>query len=344
MEESINLNVTSLRRFGHDGRAEWSFPEGEGLLLARVTGQQKDLYRVVSEHGFHDARISGQFRFTSREASDYPAVGDWILAEGTGDSLLIRRVLPRKSVLGRKSAGLTAETQIMAANLDAVFLCMSMNENFNLRRLERYLTVAWSSGATPLVLLTKSDLVPDPERWIAMAASVAVGADVLACSELTEGGFRELERFLLPGKTYAFIGSSGVGKSTLVNYLLGSSVLETNAVGKDDKGRHTTTARELFLTPSGAIVIDTPGMRELQIDSADFGTSFSDIETLAEGCRFTDCTHTKEPSCAVLEAVAEGQIPFERLQNYRKMKKEEAYQEERARTLALRFDRLTRRK
>lgn len=338
------MNVTSLRRFGHDGRAEWTFPEGEGLFPARVTGQQKDLYRVVSEFGFHDARIAGQFRFASREASDFPAVGDWVLAEGTGESLLIRRVLPRKSVLGRKSAGLTAETQIIAANLDAVFLCMSMNENFNLRRLERYLAVAWSSGATPVVLLTKSDLVADPERWIALAASVAVGAEVLACSEWKEGGTRELERFLLPGRTYAFIGSSGVGKSTLINHLLGESVLETRAVGKDDKGRHTTTARELFLTPSGAVVIDTPGMRELQIDSADFGTSFSDIETLAEGCRFTDCTHTKEPSCAVLEAVRDGHIPIERLQNYRKMKKEEAYQEERARYLAMRVDHMTRRK
>ncbi len=338
------MNVTSLRRFGHDGRAEWTFPNEEGLLVARITEQQKDLYRVVSEQGFHDARIAGQFRFASREAADFPAVGDWVLAEGTGEALLIRRVLPRKSVLGRKSAGLTSETQIIAANLDGVFLCMSMNENFNLRRLERYLSVAWASGAVPFVLLTKSDLVPDPSRWEAMAASVAVGAEVLACSDETPEGFGELDRRLLPGRTYAFIGSSGVGKSTIVNHLLGESVLETRSVGKDDKGRHTTTARELFLTPSGAIVIDTPGMRELQIDGADFGASFSDIETLAESCRFTDCTHTKEPSCKVLEAVRDGQIPAGRLQNYRKMKKEEAYQEERARYLAMRADHAMRRK
>lgn len=338
------MNSSSLRRFGFDGRAEWAFPTGEGLFAARVTEQQKDLYRVVSEQGFHDARIAGQFRFAARGAADFPAVGDFVLAEGEGESLLIRAVLPRKSVLERKTAGLTSESQIIAANLDGVFICMSMNENFNLRRLERYLSVAWSSGALPFVLLTKSDLVPDPSRWEALAASSAVGAEVLSCSDETPDGFSELEERLIPGKTYAFIGSSGVGKSTIVNYLMGESVLETKSVGKDDKGRHTTTARELFLTPSGAIVIDTPGMRELQIDNADFGASFSDIESLASGCRFSDCSHTREPACAVLQAVRDGRLPSERLENFRKMQKEQAYQEQRARVLALRADRSIRRK
>lgn len=324
------MNIEYLRKFGFDGSAEWNPSEHDGFFPARVTEQQKDLYHVVSPTGFHPARVTGKFQFAARTPMDFPAVGDWVLVEHSQEYAMIHRLLPRKGVLERKTAGSKSDGQIIASNLDQIFICMSMNENFNLRRLERYLAIAWSSGAIPCVVLTKCDLTEEASWYVTQTATAAIGVEILVTTDLTEDGFEELDRRLQSGKTYAFIGSSGVGKSTIVNHLMGTTVMETNAVGNEDKGRHTTTARELFLTPSGAIVIDTPGMREIQLDSADFSTSFADIESLSVLCKFSDCTHTSEPHCAVKDAVEEGTIPFERLRNYRKMLKEQAYQEQRA--------------
>jgi ribosome biogenesis GTPase len=337
------LNIESLRRFGFDERAAFGLSDTDGLFPARIAEQQKDLYHVVSEFGLQTARVTGKFQYSAQRTVDFPAVGDWVLIEPHPDLALIHRVLPRKSVLERKIAGMTSEGQIIASNLDVIFLCMSMNENFNLRRLERYLAMAWSSGAIPCVVLTKSDLTEDPRRYLRGTMEVAIGADVLVCSDLAEDGYSELDRYLKAGRTYAFIGSSGVGKSTMVNHLMAEEVMETRAVREDDKGRHTTTSRQMFLTPSGAIVIDTPGMREIQLDSADLSQSFSDIEELGRECKFSDCTHTSEPHCAVLRAVEEGSLPFERLKNFRKLQRELAYQEQRAKYAAIEASRWNKR-
>jgi len=329
------LNIEPLRRFGFDERAGFALSGSDGLFPARVAEQQKDLYHVVSEFGLLTARVTGKFQYCAQGPIDFPAVGDWVLVEPHENTAMIHRVLPRRSVLERKSAGTTSDGQIIASNIDVIFICMSMNENFNLRRLERYLAMAWSSGAMPCVVLTKSDLTEDHRRFFRETSATAIGVDILECSDVAAEGYAELDHYLKPGKTYAFIGSSGVGKSTIVNHLMAENVMETRAVGQEDKGRHTTTARELFLTPLGAIVIDTPGMREIQLENADFSQSFSDIDELAKQCKFSDCTHTSEPHCAVKLAVEEGTIPFERLRNFRKMQRELAYQEQRAKYAAI---------
>jgi len=328
MEEMMNQH--EMPPGYHDGIGQ-AMAQYAGLASARVTGQERDLYAIVSEQGTHPARVAGKMMHEATGPCDFPAVGDWVAADFTGDLAVIHAVLPRKSVLERKSAGLTSAGQILAANVDTVFICMSLNENYNLRRLERYLTVVWASGATPCVVLTKADLAEDTASAELEVGSVAPGVDILFATDRGQGGYAQIDARLEPGRTYAFIGSSGVGKSTIVNHLMETSVMATSDVGKDDKGRHTTTSRELFVTPSGAIVIDTPGMRELQIDAADFETAFADIEELAAGCKFNDCTHTSEPHCAVKDAIREGRLPAERMENYAKMLKEVAHQERKAR-------------
>jgi len=324
------LNNVLLRQFGLDERTKAAASTYDGLFLARVTEQQKDLYHVVSEDGFHMAKVTGKFMHQTTNPVDYPSVGDWVMVDGIGDCSMIHHVLPRKSIVERKSAGNTSMGQIVATNIDVQFICMSMNENYNIRRLERYLSMAWSSGATPCILLTKSDLTNDHARFLSQTESIAIGVDVIRCSEIEENGYEDIMNYLQPGKTYAFIGSSGVGKSTIVNHLMLAEIMKTATTGSMDKGHHTTTARQLFLTPQGYVVIDTPGMREIQLDSADFSLSFSDIEDLSHHCKFKDCTHHQEPKCAVKEAIDKGELPIERLMNYFKMEKELKYQENRA--------------
>lgn len=333
------MNWETLRTFGYEGAAEPAPSENERLFPARVVEQQKDGYRIISPAGLLPARVSGKFSFTAQRTTDFPAVGDWVLVDIANDSAIIRRVMPRRGALERKSAGLTSASQIIAANLDGIFLCMSVNENFNLRRLERYLAVAWSSGAVPCVILTKSDLTDDCARVLEQTQNVAIGTEVITATDADPHGFDEVRKRMSPGKTYAFIGSSGVGKSTIVNHLLGETVLAVSEVDGAGKGRHTTTARQMFVTPEGAIVIDTPGMRELQLDSADFSAAFSDVEALAASCRFSDCSHHHEPGCAVIAAAESGLLPEERLRNYRKMQREIAYQEQRSQDAARRESR-----
>jgi len=216
---------------------------------------------------------------------------------------------------------------VVAANVDTLFLCMALNNDFNLRRLERYLTIGWDSGAIPVVVLTKSDLCTDLESKISEVESVAFGVDVLVTSSMDVDGEMQIRPYIAEGKTVAFLGSSGVGKSTLINRLLGEDRLETQALRNDDKGRHTTTHRELILLPSGGMVIDTPGMRELGMwDSAEgVETTFADIEELANRCRFSDCTHTSEPGCAVLSALEDGSLDPSRWNSYLKIKTELEY-------------------
>ncbi|MFA5636312.1 MAG: ribosome small subunit-dependent GTPase A [Anaerovoracaceae bacterium] len=302
------------------------FPE---LYPARVSEQHHNIYEVMGEQETLQARVSGKLAYNAEDSLDFPVVGDWVMIDRLDNSkgeAIIHRLLPRKSAFGRKSAGTSNEGQIVAANIDTVFICMSLNENFNLRRMERYLSVAWSSMATPVVVLTKADLCDGIELRLAETEEVAMGADILVCSAMAEDGYEELLPYISEGKTIAFVGSSGVGKSTMINRLMGEEILATREIGGADKGRHTTTHRQLLLLPGGGIVIDTPGMRELQIDSADLSRSFEDIEDLAAMCKFSDCSHTKEPGCAVQRAIANGELSQKRFESYKKLQKETGYE------------------
>ncbi len=300
-----------------------------GMFPARVAEQHHNIYEVIGELGPLQARVSGKLAHHAEGNIDFPVVGDWVMVDRrdnkTGEAV-IHGILPRKSAFGRKAAGTSNESQIVAANIDTIFICMSLNANFNLRRLERYLAVAWSSMAKPVVVLTKADLCADLEGYLAEAEEVTMGADILVCSAMEEDGYETLLPYISEGKTVAFVGSSGVGKSTMINRLMGEEVLATREIGEADKGRHTTTHRQLLLLPGGGMVIDTPGMRELQIDSADLSRSFEDIEDLAAMCRFRDCTHTKEPGCAVLDAISRGELSRKRFESFKKLEKEMGYE------------------
>ncbi|MDX9871043.1 MAG: ribosome small subunit-dependent GTPase A [Clostridia bacterium] len=298
------------------------------LCLARVISQSKDLYKIVTEAGESLAEVSGKFRYQAVTLAEYPAVGDFVLTDRSEDSsghAIIHRLLTRKSVFERRSVDSEQQTQVVAANIDTVFICMSLNNDYNLSRLERYLAVAWNSRATPVVVLTKADLCDDLSGVSAEISAAAPGADVIITSSHEQVSCEKLLPWLRPGMTASFIGSSGVGKSTLINRLAGKELLTTAETRQDDKGRHTTTRRELFILPHGGIVIDTPGMRELGAESVDLAKSFSEIDTLASRCRFRDCTHTAEPGCAVRQALEEGKLDSRRLESYRKLKREARY-------------------
>ena len=297
-------------------------------LRARVIAQEKGIYRISNGTDVKPASVSGKYRYEAATVSDYPAVGDYVIAEWPEDdsNAVIRSLFPRKSCFIRKAAGSGKQEQVVAANIDTVFICMSLNNNFNIRRLERYLSLTYDSGATPVVILTKADLCGDVAGKIAEAQSAAPGVDVLAVSSLV-GEYNAVLKYILPGKTVAFLGSSGVGKSTLINKLTGIDLIATREVGNDDKGRHTTTHRELIALENGAFVIDTPGMRELGMWDNDGGidTAFRDIEALSHACRFSDCSHTTEPGCAVRAALADGTLDGARWESYRKLKTENEF-------------------
>ncbi len=298
------------------------------LYIGRISSQSKNMYKVLTEKGEIAATISGKLHHSVKELSEYPAVGDFVMIDRTDTSNgngIIHHVLTRKSVFARKIAGSTQDTQVVAANIDTVFICMSLNNDFNLRRLERYLSIAWDSGATPVIVLTKSDLCQEIEGRLNEISSIAFGVDVLVTTSISDDGYQPLKSYLSSGRTIAFIGSSGVGKSSLINRLLGQTILETKETRNDDKGRHTTTRRELIVLPNLGVVIDTPGMRELGIISADLSKSFADIAELASNCRFNDCTHESEPNCAVQKAIKDGILSAERLESYRKLGRETKY-------------------
>lgn len=298
------------------------------LFAGRVTAQYKELYRVMTEAGELLAEVSGKLRFNAAAQSDFPAVGDFVMLDRTDDTegqAIIHHVLSRKSAFIRKAAGTANVEQVVASNIDTVFICMSLNSDFNLRRLERYLAIAWSSGALPVVVLTKSDLCDDVAAKVTSAQAAAIGAEILVTSSLADTGHEQILPYLKCGSTAAFIGSSGVGKSTLINRLAGTE-FATNGLRNDDKGRHTTTRRELITLTNGALVIDTPGMRELGLETADLSKSFADIDELSQHCRFRDCTHTHETGCAVQQAITDGILAADRLASYQKLQKEVRYE------------------
>lgn len=295
-----------------------------GSTIGRIISQDKGMYRAVTENGEFKAQISGKLRYNAVSISDYPAVGDFVMMDENDGNAIIHHILTRKSAFIRKAAGTSNNEQIVAANVDTVFICMSLNKDFNLRRLERYISIGWDSGAVPVVVLTKSDLCENIEDIMNDLDDVALGLEIIITSSLKDD-YENIKKYIKYGQTVAFIGSSGVGKTTLINKLIGENIFETKETRNDDRGRHTTTKRELILLPEGGIVIDTPGMRELGIESADFSKAFADIDELSQMCKFGDCTHTKEPGCAVKKAVEEGSLSEDRLESYFKLKKEAKY-------------------
>lgn len=300
------------------------------LTPARVIAQHSHSYQIMTPDGEHTATVSGKYEFQAQQRSDFPAVGDWVMTEpmpGEHRSI-IHALIPRRSAMIRRAAGGAVEDQVVGANMDYLFITSALNEDFNVRRIERYLILAWESGASPVVLLTKADLCEDPLKNLNEVESVAPGVPVHFVSALYDQGKERLTPYMRPGATIAVTGSSGVGKSTLLNWLAGEERQETSGIRESDaRGRHTTTHRELFLLTGGALVMDTPGMRELQLWDAQEGweQAFADIEELAAQCRYRDCRHAGDPGCAIAAAIAEGTLDAGRLANYKKTERELAH-------------------
>lgn len=299
-------------------------------IHARITAVHKERYEIVCEFGLTHARLKTKEYY--RDTQEFPTTGDFVMIHYTdkGDSQIIA-TLPRRTFFFRREPGSVPREQAVAANFDYVFIMQSLNMDFNPKRLERYLTLAWQSGATPVILLTKADLVKDYQNYLTQVERVAVGVNIHVLSTYTGYGLEELNTYMQPGKTVVFLGSSGVGKSSLVNALAGEEIMMVNGIREDDsKGRHTTTHRQLIRLKSGAMIIDTPGMRELGMGdvSQGLGDAFADVEQLMRKCRFSDCRHQTEPGCAIKAAIAAGELDVSRWESYQKLKGEAMDREE----------------
>ncbi len=322
--------------------AQFASYKEQGFTPARVSLQHRNLYHVLSEDGELIAEVSGKMMHRNVSRADFPTVGDWVAisARPNEGAATIHGLVTRKGAFSRRavlSGGMPdtdgkIDEQVLAANVDTVFLVSGLDKDFNLRRIERFLSAAWDSGATPVVVLNKADVCDDVEGHIGDVEGVAFGVPIHAVSAVTGEGLDALWRHIVPGSTAAFLGSSGVGKSTLINSLAGEERLDTGGIRLDDsKGRHTTTHREMVMLPGGGILIDTPGMRRLKMwDEGDgLSKTFEDVEEIMTQCRFTDCGHNSEPGCAIKAALDEGTLDPKRWNNYLKLQKELAHLERR---------------
>jgi ribosome biogenesis GTPase len=309
-----------LHRLGWDDGWEAAFADhrAAGLVPARVAIQHRGAYDLIGETG--ETRASATTRLF--KSDELPAVGDWVGFDLVSNQ--VEAVLDRRTSISRKEVWHAAREQVLAANIDVAFLVQALPLDFNVRRLERYLAMAWESGAQPIVLLTKTDLVDDVAPYLGDVETITLGAcPALAVSAKTGAGIDALRPWLEPNKTAVLLGSSGVGKSTIVNALVGEELLATNEVREDDhRGRHTTTHRELIMLDRGGVILDTPGIRELQLWDADLEQTFADVEQIAGDCRFSDCNHDREPGCAIRAALADGSLSEERWQSYVKLQRE----------------------
>ncbi len=302
----------------------------QGFTVGRVAIEYRNTYILYSEQGELCAEVSGKLRHQARERQDFPAVGDWVVIRTlkSSEKAIIHEILPRKSKFSRKTVGAKTEEQIVATNVDTVFLVSGLDGDFNPRRIERYLILAWDSGAHPVIVLNKADLCDNLENCLALVEAVALGVPIIALSATNNQGLDALTPYLKLGQTVALLGSSGVGKSTITNQLMGEVVQAVQSVRQsDDRGKHTTTYRELILLPHGGLIMDTPGMREIQIWAGDesLQETFADIENLAQQCRFRDCQHSHEPGCMVQQALSEGRLDYSRFLNYQKLQREMNY-------------------
>lgn len=320
-----------LFRFGWDDffESQISIPVSSSLFQARVVCEERNLYRVqAGPDQILWASVCGKMQFNAVTRVDYPAVGDWVVVETPkqSDRGIIQQVLQRKTIIHRKQVGSNADMQVLSTNVDYAFITSSVNSDLNYRRIERYLTVARDAGVTPIILLTKTDLCSENIDDVIVGVQTEIpGVPVHALSQSDFAKAEYLADYLREGTTSVFLGSSGVGKSTLVNFLIGEDRVKTQAVrDSDGKGRHTTTSRNLYVSRYGGLIIDTPGMRELRLsDHADgIQAQFSDIEAILQGCRFSDCRHQTEPDCAVKKSLAEGVISEDRWKSYQKLQAE----------------------
>lgn len=324
---------SAAERVGEDDAGASRAAFAAARAPARVIAQHRGEYRLMAPWGEATGLAPGRMSYRAAGRRELPAVGDWVLIEPSRDGpATIVEILPRRSQFVRRKAGTESEQQVIAANVDTAFIVSSLNQELRARRIERYLVAAWESGAMPVVVLTKADLCDDVEAAADPIRDVAAGAPVEVVSAVSGEGLESLHKWLQPRHTVVLIGSSGVGKSTLVNTLAGEQLLTTRDVrAADDKGRHTTTHREIFRLSDGALLLDTPGMRELGLVEADegLGETFDEVAALAARCRFRDCSHTSEPDCAVRAAIAAGELSSQRWESYDKLQKEAAWEERR---------------
>lgn len=326
----MELNKLGFDAFFQKHREKLQDEQIEEFSIGRICAEYKENYKVFSELGEMNAFISGKFRNGCKTREDFPVVGDWVLFEAIdgGKKAIIQKILPRESKFSRKVAGKETQEQIIASNINFAFIVCALNYDFNIRRIERYLSLVWQSGAIPIVVLTKTDLCNDVQKKISEVQDIAFGVDIHAISNISTDGIEILQKYFADNKTIVLLGSSGVGKSSLINNLAKYEVMKVSTLRNNiDKGRHTTTHKQMIILPEGGLIIDTPGLRELQLWDAEDGIrqTFSDIEELANACKFSDCTHTMEPGCAVQKAINNGFLDASRLENYLRVQKEQKY-------------------